>query len=244
MEIILTQDQLIHQRFKEVIDLLKQNNHSQKDIASRMGENNTYLNRLLNKKDKVTFDYLEKFFTAYPDVNPRYIKYGEGPIFLSDKSEKDDNSNILNEPPPTFYQTKLDKGSNVQHAPAYHPLKVYNLDEQTDNRLTPASVALSFPGSQNCDFAVFVHGEAMRGAVCNGGAVAVKEVKNKDIIPFGHMYFIELDDYELVRYIRKSDKEGHITLRAHNYQEYEDFDIPRKAINKLYKVRKILNDES
>ena len=229
------------ERFAEVVSLLKDNYKlKQLEIAQRMGlKDSTYLSKILNQTRELTLDFLEDFITAFPEVNLNYIKYNQGPIFISDDSV---NNNILNEPNTALYSSQRAGESNVQQQTA--PLMVYNLDEQADNQLTKAFGTISFPGSQTCDFAVNVHGEAMRGAVSNGGTVAVREVNKDEFIAFGHIYLIQTNGMDFVRYVRKCDDKSKVILHAHNDALFDDFELPIKSIDKIFIVRKILNNEA
>jgi len=235
----MTTNEKRFERFKTIITSLKSNGIAQKDIAIAMGRQPSYLNTVLKGGRDLTIEVIDDFLAAYPNINKTFIFEGNGAMYMDDIDYTPDST--ISEPSMPLYESKLEQ-SNIQHQNS--PLMVYNLDEKTATGLTPASGTISFPGSQNCDFAIYVHGEAMRGAVCNGGAVAVKKINNHNIIPYGHMYYIELSDYELVRYILKSPKEDHVILHAHNDDEYQDFEIPRSEIKALYKVRKTQNNES
>ena len=231
------------ERFTEVVSLIKDNNKlTQLDIARKMGlKDSTYLSKILGKARELTLDFLEDFITAFPEVNLNYIKYNKGPIFLSDENEE---LSILKEPNETFYSAKPKGTGNSNMQQQNVPLMVYNLDEQSDNRLTKALGELNFPGSQHCDFAVNVHGEAMRGAISNGGSVAVKEIDKDEFIPFGHIYLIQTKGMDFVRYVRKCDDKTKVILHAHNDALFDDFELPIKSIEKIFLVRKILNNES
>ena len=130
-------------------------------------------------------------------------------------------------------------------------LKVYDLDVQAgymplfDDVSTSPSGEISFLGSETCDFAVKVHGESMSGKVSNGGIVAVKEITDLDVIPYGHIFLIITDDLRTLKYIRKSEQgNDFVKLIPHNQIDFDAFDIHRSKIKKLYIVKKILNDES
>lgn len=235
----MTTNEKRFERFKNVILSLKSNGIAQKDIAIAMGRQASYLNTVLKGGRDLTIEVIDDFLKAYPNINKTYIFEGNGAMYVDDIDLNIENS--LQDKAKLLYSPTIGE-SNIQQQNS--PLMVYNLDENDAKGLTKSSGFISFPGSQNCDFAIYVHGEAMRGAVCNGGAVAVKKVTNHNIIPYGHMYYIELTDYELVRYILKSPKEDHVILHAHNDEEYQDFEIPRSEIKNLYKVRKTQNNES
>jgi phage repressor protein C with HTH and peptisase S24 domain len=129
-------------------------------------------------------------------------------------------------------------------------LTIYDLDVQTgeisflDNVSRDPLSTISFLGAEDCDFAVKVHGDSMTGKISNGAVVAVKELFDKDIIPFGHIFLIFTSDLRMVRYIKKSKKGDDYVKLSSNNNQFEDFEIKREKIIRLFMVKKILNDES
>ncbi len=228
------------ERFAEVVSILKDMKITQSDISQRMKrKDSTYISKVLNGVRECSLDFLEDFIHAFPEFNLNYIKYNQGPIFISDENAA---SNIISEPMNAFYDTNKSNGSsNIQQQIA--PLMVYNLEEQSSKILTKSEGVLSFPGSQTCDFAVRVHGEAMRGAICNGGSIAVKQI-DKNILPFGHIFLIRTEHFDMVRYVRKGSDNKLVKLYAHNNHDFDDFEIPLESILEIFLVHKILNNES
>ena len=53
---------------------------------------------------------------------------------------------------------------------------------------------------------------------------------------------VELDDYRMVKYVRRHADPGLVILHSDN-PEYDDMDVPRADIRSLYIVESILNYE-
>ena len=48
------------------------------------------------KNGAINFDVLEKLFTLYPDVNPRWVHLGEGEMFLTGKEKELKTTEMMN----------------------------------------------------------------------------------------------------------------------------------------------------
>jgi phage repressor protein C with HTH and peptisase S24 domain len=209
-------------------------NIEESDIAEKMGYDTSYLSRIKNGKSALNTKFIAKLKLHYPMVNPVYLDEGTTPMFLAD--------------PKTDQLVKEQQAAYIKTSKT---LNIYDFDVQAgsmtlyDDASKEPSGTISFLGSEQCDFAVKVHGESMNGKIANGGIIAVKEIQDKEVIPFGHIFLIITQDLRMVKYIKKSTKgEDFIRLSSHNSTQYEDFDIHRDKVLKLFIVKKILNDES
>jgi len=149
----MTTNEKRFERFKTIITSLKSNGIAQKDIAIAMGRQPSYLNTVLKGGRDLTIEVIDDFLAAYPNINKTFIFEGNGAMYKDDIDYTPDST--ISEPRMSLYESKLEQ-SNIQHPNS--PLMVYNLDEKTATGLTPASGTISFPGSQNYDFAIYVHG--------------------------------------------------------------------------------------
>jgi hypothetical protein len=221
----------IKQRFLEVIDTLKTKKKVAYNVISeKMGYNEQYFSKLKTKLP-INVLHIAKLKEAFPEINENYITKNQGNIFTD--GENSENNDSLAET--TKQQSKT--------------LAIYDLDCETGDislvhdAKTPSGT-ISFLGAEDCDFAVKVHGDSMTGKISNGAVVAVKELFDKDIIPFGHIFLIFTSDLRMVRYIKKSKKGDDYVKLSSNNNQFEDFEIKREKIIRLFMVKKILNDES
>lgn len=205
------------------------------EVARKLGQSKEHISRMANGKVNLTANHAYEIANKFPEVNLDFMLNGEGPMFhLEPLTVQDPKSNYI-----TAKSKQLPK-----------TLAIYDLDVQAgtmplfDDVSKDPIESISFLGSEQCDFAVKVHGESMTGKIANGGIVAVKEINDLEIIPFGHIFLIFTSDLRMVKYIRKSKvSKDHIRLCSHN-PDFEDFDIHRSKIIRLFIVKKILNDES
>lgn len=218
------------QRFLDVIDTLKTKKKIAYNIISeKMGYNEQYFSKL-KKNLPITANHIDKLKEAFPEINENYISNNQLPMFLDE-----DNSQRLD----SLALTKQNK-----------TLSIYDFDAQSgdislvDDVSRDPKSTISFLGAEDCDFAVKVHGDSMTGKISNGGVIAVKELFDKDIIPYGHIFLIFTSDLRMVRYIKKSKKGDDYVKLSSNNNQFEDFEIKREKIIRLFMVKKILNDEA
>lgn len=93
--------------------------------------------------------------------------------------------------------------------------------------------------SPNCKV-VRVSGDSMAPLIHNGDFIAVRELSNFSQIFWGQIYVILLDDFRLVKYIRKHDDPRKVILRSEN-PNYDDMEIARNDIRDLMLVQNILH---
>lgn len=87
---------------------------------------------------------------------------------------------------------------------------------------------------------VRVSGDSMSPVICNGDFIAVRELSNMSQIFWGHIYVVVLDDYRMVKYIRKHHEADKVILRSEN-PGYDDMEVLRSDIRELLVVQNILH---
>lgn len=100
--------------------------------------------------------------------------------------------------------------------------------------------AVNMPNiSQDCRI-VRVNGDSMSPVISNGDFIAVRELTNMSQIFWGHIYVVVLDDYRMVKYLRKHTDPEKVILRSEN-PKYDDMEIYRSEIKELLVVQNILH---
>lgn len=87
---------------------------------------------------------------------------------------------------------------------------------------------------------VRVNGDSMSPVISNGDFIAVRELTNMSQIFWGHIYVVVLDDYRMVKYLRKHSDPEKVILRSEN-PKYDDMEISRSEIKELLVVQNILH---
>ena len=100
--------------------------------------------------------------------------------------------------------------------------------------------AVNMPNiSQDCRI-VRVSGDSMNPVICNGDFIAVRELTNMSQIFWGHIYVVVLDDYRMVKYLRKHPDQDKVILSSEN-PRYDDMEVYRSDIKELLVVQNILH---
>ncbi len=96
--------------------------------------------------------------------------------------------------------------------------------------------------SPNCRI-VRVSGDSMAPVINDGDFVAVREVSNPNQIYWGQIYVVQLDDFRLVKYLRRHSDPNMVVLRSEN-PNYDDMDVRRADIHEMLLVQHILHVNS
>ncbi len=87
---------------------------------------------------------------------------------------------------------------------------------------------------------VRVSGDSMAPVIMDGDFVAVREVSNPNQIYWGQIYVIQLDDFRLVKYLRRHTDPNMVVLRSEN-PNYDDMDVRRSDIHEMFLVQHVLH---
>lgn len=93
--------------------------------------------------------------------------------------------------------------------------------------------------SHNCRI-VRVSGDSMAPVINDGDFVAVREVSNPNQIYWGQIYVVQLDDFRLVKYLRRHSDPNMVVLRSEN-PNYDDMDVRRSDIHEMLLVQHVLH---
>jgi len=96
--------------------------------------------------------------------------------------------------------------------------------------------------SPNCRI-VRVSGDSMAPVIMDGDFVAVREVSNLSQIYWGQIYVVQLDDFRLVKYLRRHSDPNMVVLRSEN-PNYDDMDVRRSDIHEMLLVQHVLHINS
>ena len=80
----------------------------------------------------------------------------------------------------------------------------------------------------------------MSPVIHNGDYVALRELSNIEQIFWGQIYVVLLDDYRLIKFLRRHPDPAKVILRSAN-PDYDDMEISRADIRELMLVQHILH---
>lgn len=88
---------------------------------------------------------------------------------------------------------------------------------------------------------VRVNGDSMEPNIIDGGFIAIRPVRTKSSIFWGQIYVVILEDYRMVKYLRRHpDDKSMVILHSAN-PAYDDMEISRDEIQALFLVEGVLN---
>lgn len=99
---------------------------------------------------------------------------------------------------------------------------------------------MDFPKLDPRSVMVKVSGDSMIPVIGDGAFVAIHQVDPTGIICWGQIYVVVLEDYRVVKYLRKNSDPSKVTLQSAN-KDYDDMEVKRSDIKGLYVVDAIIN---
>lgn len=87
---------------------------------------------------------------------------------------------------------------------------------------------------------VRVSGDSMAPVVQDGDFVAVREMTNPSQIYWGHIYVVQLDDFRVLKYVRRHTDPNMVVLRSEN-PNYDDMDVRRADIRGMLLVQHVIH---
>lgn len=112
-----------------------------------------------------------------------------------------------------------------------------------DNTITPEYnidfAPLNKPGVVWCN----ITGNSMYPKLTSGAIIAIREVVSwKDFLTFGEIYaIVTTNDLRTVKIVRKSENENNFKLVPINTAEYDEQEIPKEMIAKVFEVLGSIN---
>lgn len=215
-------------------ELIKEMGISQNEFASRIGTDCSNFSKQINGKLAITSVLTNKIIVEL-GISKEWLIEGKGE---KRKSIQTSNSKTITLP------------SNIIRDTANEGAKVYDIDVTAG----PSGRSLIFSseqiiGSINVPFInpenyiVKVSGDSMAPVINNGDMLAIREIKNLNFIFWGQIYVVLLDDYRMVKYVRKHENPDLVILKSAN-KDYDDIEIPRDEIRALFVVENIIRFDS
>lgn len=184
--------------------------------------------------DKVTDNIRSKSLAAianaYPHLNMDWIKTGEGSptIPIQDKAIQVYSSDIKEE---------VYTGTLVYDVDATCGTNVRDIDFTNDNIIG----SVDLPEISKSSKIIRANGDSMEPKIYDGSRIVIREIMNWSDIFYGQIYLIVMDEYRMIKYIRRyeQDEDNYIILRSEN-KEYDDIKLNKKKIRKLFIIENIL----
>ncbi|MDE5921730.1 MAG: S24 family peptidase, partial [Paramuribaculum sp.] len=89
---------------------------------------------------------------------------------------------------------------------------------------------------------VKVSGNSMSPRINNGAYISIRLIDDDDPILWGQIYVVMLEDYRMVKYVRRHEDPSKVILHSEN-PDFDDIVISRDKIVGMFLVESILNYE-
>lgn len=185
--------------------------------------------------DKVTDNVRSKSLAlianAYPQLNIDWVKTGNGEsiIPIQDKALQMYSNDV---------KEGVYTGTLVYDVDATCGTDIRDIDFTNDNVIG----SVDLPEISKSSKIIRANGDSMEPKIYDGNRIVIREIMNWNDIYYGQIYLIVMDEYRMIKYIRRyeQDEENYIILRSEN-KEYDDIKLHKSKIRKLFIVENILS---
>lgn len=190
---------------------------------------------LLNNARKGNYDLgkqaVKKILSFYQDLDEVWLITGKGSMLGQDDTIS----------PANTFQLKTDRQVELQEIPLYDLTATAGLVAIYNNMIPDPVDHLRVPNLPPVDGAVYVRGDSMSPLLKSGDIIIFKKVElSLDLILWGQIYLLSYaiggDTFTVVKYVKRSQKEGYVQLVSAN-SFYDPQDIPASAITALALVK-------
>lgn len=217
------QQQAIRERIRHLITLL---GVSQSRFAEFMGISAANMSKHLSGKLPVTRGLINRICLDYGIARQWLLKGEDMPFAKSEGDNLHETEGKLAKQGVPVYDIDVTAG--------FGPL-----DRCFTNDSITGYISLPFLNNSDNERIVRVSGNSMEPSIPDGSYIAIREVQC-DTIFWGQAYVIVLEDYRMVKIIRRHSDSKKIILHSDN-PEYDDIEVPKDKIIGLYKVDTIIH---
>ena len=169
---------------------------------------------------------VEKILSFYQDLSRTWLLTGEGEML---------NGNVHT------FELKTDRERAVRRVPVYDMDATAGFHAIYRDYPAEAEDYISIPNLPPVDGAIYARGDSMSPLIESGDIIIFKKV---ELVPgnilWGHIYIVTYlvsgDEFTVLKYIRKSDKNGYVRLESFN-PRYDPQEIPSSGIIALALVK-------
>ena len=200
---------------------------AQEERAQRLGIGKAALSMIETGKAGVSTRNINILVQEF-NVNPEWLESGRGEMF-----------NAIPDMMPYAHRTDL--GLPLQSVPLYSIEATAGLVPLfTGESQTKPVNYIHIPNLPKCDGAISIVGDSMYPLLKSGDIVLYKQLSDVNDIFWGDMYLLSIDidgeEYVAVKYIHKSDRDGHIKLVSQN-PHHADKEVNIKRIRALALIK-------
>lgn len=215
------------ERLKYLMGVLRMN---QSEFAHRLGINPTTLSKYMSERITLTDALLNKVVVNC-GVSKRWLLTGDDVPFAKRET-------VVPEVTEVTIRRPSRQGEGVP---------VYDIDVtagclELSRMFTEDRVEgyINLPDMSRDCVIVRVMGDSMAPAIRSGGRVAIRPIRNLHNIFWGRAYVVVMDDYRMIKYLRKHSDPSKVILHSCN-PAYDDMEVDRSEIRALFIVEAIIH---
>lgn len=210
--------------------LIARSNSTQGRFAKRIGMDAANFSKVMSGNLKLSDSFLNRLVVEL-GVSKKWLLRGEGTPY---------EKNAGNEPD-VFNAVAITENNYKKGAPVYD-IDVTAGVTELSRMFTRENVIgfIDYPKLDPKCSVVKVSGDSMMPTIYDGAMIAIHPVSADGVILWGQIYVIVLEDYRLVKVIKKHTDPSKVILHSDN-SAYDDIEINRKDIIALYYVDVIMN---
>lgn len=216
-------------RLRYLVDL---SHKSQAKFATMINIDPSSMSRLLSGKMPITDQFINRVVVNL-GVSKDWFAHGNGVPF-----------------PKHDPLASLGEGERVLMRPEPKGAPVYDVDATAgpvplSSMFTRDNILgyIDLPQVNAANPIIRVFGDSMQPRIPNGAFISIRPIADPSVIVWGSTYLVQLEDYRLIKVVKPCPgKPDSILLHSEN-SAYDDMEIPRSAIQKLFLVECVLNYE-
>ncbi len=213
----------MNERFKELIDylILQKYVRNQQEFTEKVKSDKSTVSQIKTGKLNIPNKLFANVCSAFPFINIDWIKTGEGVMLTSEVSTV----------------TQIGGHSDKQGTPYYDVDFLGGFEPIANNQSVAPAYYITFPQFDRADCWVNITGQSMEPAISHGDIVAIRELSDWDTyLLFGEIYAIVTDEYRTVKKVRRSSKGDSFLRIVPINKDFDEQDIPKSAIRKVFQV--------
>lgn len=215
-------------RIKYLIDN-SQLAYTQAQVARRIGIDPSNFSKYLNGKLQISRSLVNKLVVDL-GVSKEWLVSGRGVPFAKEEHARIVTSAEVSEAVPQRGVPVYDVDVTAGCSPLERLLTVDRVTGYIDlPRINPESIVVRMTG------------DSMEPKIIDGGYIAIRPIKSMNNIFWGQIYVIVMEEYRMVKYLRRDPSDSsRVVLHSAN-PNYDDMDVVRSDIQALFLVESILN---
>ncbi|MBP1645992.1 MAG: peptidase [Bacteroidetes bacterium] len=206
---------------------VKYKNISIIDFEKSINVANGYVNSI---SKSIGIDKINIILDKYPNLNIEWLLSGRGNML-----KITEGTNFITESE-IIYNKRC--GTPIYDIDAIYGKEIKNF------KIEDIIGYIDIPSISKDSKIVFVVGDSMSPKILDGDRIVIREIENLNYYNYGQMYLVLTADYRMLKYVRKHPTNKNLIILHSENINYDDIELPKKDIIKLFLVENILTIKS